>query len=179
MNVWWHGGPNCAWSWENVDLWQVVIWDAQKRSLSIWRPVCQDFPCVSEHYELLNITDLPKKKHHSKRKVHILAEHIMKASVSFSLLSYSHLYTMESTMECNETFQFFCICSPTEISHLVATEIPHDHLPKCAPSFLSNANFLEGQWCLKACNVHSLTGSPGFPVVISRCSFFTRVLKSS
>jgi hypothetical protein len=36
---------------------------------------------------------------------------------------------MEFTTEFNESFYFFRTCSPAEISHLVATEIPQDQLP--------------------------------------------------
>ena len=54
---------------QRIDLWQVVTWDARKRSTSIWRPVRRDLPWVSERYELSDITGLPKKVRRSKRKV--------------------------------------------------------------------------------------------------------------
>ena len=50
-----------------------------------------------------------------------------------------------------------------------------DALCQIWPSILSDAPFLEGRWCPKASNAHSLTGSPGFPVVISRVSYFAHL----
>ena len=57
---------------------------------------------------------------------------------------------MEFTTECNETFQFLRNCSPAEISHLVATEIPQDRLPL---TYLSSLSEEDKTVCLRATTI--------------------------
>ena len=86
------------------------------------RPVRQDFPWVSEHYELSDITSLPKMVRRSKRKFKFWQS-------ASSLSSLPSLVPMEFTTECKKYFYHYCTCSLSEISRLVATEIPQDRLP--------------------------------------------------
>ena len=54
---------------------------------------------------------------------------------------------MNSTAQYNETLQFLRTCSPSEISCLVATEIPQDHLPL---TYLNSLSEEDKTVCLRA-----------------------------
>ena len=118
----------------------VVLRTGPLSTTSIWRPVRWDFPWVSEHYELSDITSLPKKVWHSKRKFKFWQS---QSSLS-SLLSF---VPMEFTTECKKYFHHYRTCSLSEISHLVATEIPQDQLPLAYLNSLSADNMTV---CLRA-----------------------------
>jgi hypothetical protein len=54
---------------------------------------------------------------------------------------------MEFTAKHNKTLQLFRTCSPAEISHLVATEIPQNRLPL---TYLNNLSEEDKIVCLRA-----------------------------
>ena len=65
----------------------------------------------------------------------------------FCILSLLSIVPMEFTTECNESFHYFRTCSPSEISSLVATEIPQDQLPL---AYLNSLSADDKTVCLRA-----------------------------
>ena len=114
--------------------------DAWKRSTSIWRLKNRDFPWVSKPYEFSDITGHPKKGHRPERKFKFWQS-------ASSLSSLPSFVPMEFTTECKKYFHHYHTCSPSEILHLVATEIPQDQLPLAYLNSLSADNMTV---CLRA-----------------------------